>query len=176
MDYLRFEGQVGNDALVSIKLSICELDNIFYNKFLNSGNKPFHCFMIKLGHSYPQWCYFQFTIFSDWGSKLVESSPTFFSEFQSFIKSGKTVAKSVFPETANRRDQVPLRSSWNAWRRSFIASSFSEGQFSSTPSQLFLPVLILRYSSASIPMLTVCFCRGFWLINKTTVSTWIILP
>ena len=68
----------GNDALVSIKLSICELDNIFYNKFLNSGNKPFHCFIIRLGHSYPQWWHFQFTIFSDWGSKLVGSSPTFF--------------------------------------------------------------------------------------------------
>ena len=58
-------------------------------------------------------------------------------------------------------------------KASFIASSFSEWQFSSTPSQLFLPVLILRYSSASIPMLTVCFGRGFWLINKTTVSTWL---
>ena len=68
----------GNDALVSIKLSICELDNIFYNKFLNSGNKPFHCFIIRLGLSYPQWWHFQFTIFSDWGSKLVGSSPTFF--------------------------------------------------------------------------------------------------
>ena len=44
----------GNNALISIKLSICELDNIFYNKFLNSGNKPFHCFIIRLGHSYPQ--------------------------------------------------------------------------------------------------------------------------
>ena len=47
-----------------------------------------------------------------------------------------------------------------------LSHVFSEGQFSSTPSQLFLPVLILRYSSASIPMLTVCFGRGFWLINK----------
>lgn len=58
-------------------------------------------------------------------------------------------------------------------KASFIASSFSEWQFSSTPSQLFLPVLILRYSSASIPMLTVYFGRGFWLINKTTVSTYL---
>ena len=133
MDYLRFEGQVGNDALVSIKLSICELDNIFYNKFLNSGNKSFHCFMIRLGHSYPQWWHFQFTIFSDWGSKLVESSPTFFSEFQSFIKSGKTVAKSVFPETANRREQVPLRSSWNAWRRPLLPLPFQKGNSRAHP-------------------------------------------